>query len=46
MSGNAILGIISALPGIFEAIGMASESAAEKISRLTSTIEETSNAKI
>ena len=46
MSGNAILGVISALPGIFEAIGMASESAAERISRLTSTIEETSNAKI
>lgn len=43
---GAAVGALSALPGIIEAIGMATESTEEKVSRLGKAIEEASNKKI
>ena len=43
---GVIMGAFSSLPGIIEAIGIASESTEEKISRLGSAITETGNKKI
>ena len=42
-AGAVIGGAMSALPGIIEGIGLASESTAEKVERLNKTVEETNN---
>ena len=43
---GAILGALTALPSILEAIGMASESTAERMTKLQNAIKETNNTKI
>jgi len=43
---GAIIGALTALPSILEAIGMASESTTERLSRLQKAITDTSNAKL
>ena len=43
---GVIIGALTAIPGIIEAIGMASESVVEKVNRLQSNIDTTKNEKI
>ena len=43
---GAIIGALTALPGIIEAIGLSSETTAEKVSRLQNTLTEATNARI
>ena len=43
---GAIMGVLTALPSIIEAIGMASETTEEKVNRLEKSIEETNNERI
>jgi len=43
---GAVIGVLTALPGIIEAIGMASESTEEKVQKLSDAVKSTNNEKL